>query len=88
MNMVNKGVRRRAKIMRVVVTSREKKLADKELKRLKKELDRERLILVSMGQIARGQQLFAVRSIENETGTESEEEIIKEMMQREQARRN
>ena len=45
MNMVNKGVRRGAKIMKVVVTSREKKLADKELKRRILELDRERLIL-------------------------------------------
>ena len=62
-------------------------MADKDLKRRIKELDRERLILVSMEQIARGQRLFAARSNEMETGTESEEEIIRAMMEREQARR-
>ena len=88
MNIVKKGVRRGAKIMKVVVTSREKKLADKELKRWIIELDRERLILVSMEKTDRGQRLFAARKNEMETGTESEEEIIKEMMEREQAWRN
>ena len=86
--MVNKRVRRGAKIMKVVVISTENKLADKELRRRIKELDRERLILVSMEQIARGQRLFAARSNEMVTGTELEEEIISEMMEREQTRRN
>ena len=53
--------------MRVVVTIKAK-LADKELKRWIKELDRERLILESMEQIARGQRLFAARSNEMELG--------------------
>ena len=74
--------------MRVIVTSKEKKLADKELKRRTKELDREWLILVCMEQILRGQRLFAARSNEMETGTESEEEMIREMMEKELARRN
>ena len=85
---MNKRIRRGTKIMRVVVTSKEKKLADKELKMRIKELDRERLVLVSMEQIARGQQLFAARSDEVETGTETKKEMIREMMEREQARRN
>ena len=66
---MNKRVRRGTKIKRVVKTSKEKKLADKELKRRIKELDRERLILVSMERIARGQRLFAARSNEMEDGT-------------------
>ena len=74
---MNKHVRRGTKIMRVVVTSTEKKLADEELKRPIKELDRERLILVSMEQIARGQRLFAARSNEMEARMESEEMIRK-----------
>ena len=74
--------------MKVVVNSKEKKLADRELRRRIKELDRERLILVSMEQIAHGKWLFAARSNGMETGTESEEVIIREMIEREEAKKN
>ena len=55
MNTVNdKRASRGLRMMKVVVNSKEKKLADRELRRRLKELDRERLILVSMEQIAVG----------------------------------
>ena len=69
---MNQRVRRGTKIMRVVVTSKEKKLAD--------------MILVSMEQTALGQRLFAARTNEMEAGPESE--MIREKMERERARRN
>ena len=79
MNTVNKRARRGLKMAKVMVNSKEKKLADRELRRRINELDRERLILSSMEQIARGQWLFAARSNGMETGTKSEEKIIREM---------
>ena len=88
MNTVNKRARCGLKMMKVVVNNKEKKLADRELRRQIRELDRERLILVSMEQINRGKRLFAARGNGMETGTESEEEIIREMKDREEAKKN
>ena len=88
MSTVNKRARSGVRMMKVVVNSKEKKLADRELRRRIKELDRERLILVSMEQIARGKRLFAARSNETETGTASEEEIIRKIKEREEAKKN
>ena len=79
MNAVNKRARRGVRMMKWVVNSEEKKLADRELRRRIKELDRERLILVSMEQISRVKRLLAARSNVTETGTESEEDIIREI---------
>ena len=87
MNTINKRARRGVKMMKVVVTKKEK-LVDKKLRRRIKESDRERLILVSGEHIARGQRLFAARSNEMETGKESEVEIKREMKEKEAAKRN
>ena len=73
-------------MMKVVVNSKEKKLAATELRI--KELDRYRLILVSMEQIARAKWLFAARSNGTEKRTDSEEEISRERKEREEARKN
>ena len=72
---MNKGVRRGGKIMKVLVTSREKKFADKELKRRIKLLNIETRVLVSMERIAQ-RRLFAARSEELNSGDESEEEWL------------
>ena len=64
---MNKGARRGAKIMKVLVTSRERKLADRELKRRMKLLDMEVRVLIRMKQIAQGR-LFAARGEESNSG--------------------
>ena len=58
--------------MKVLVTSRERKLADRELKRRMKLLDMEVRVLIRMKQIALGR-LFAARGEESNSGNESEE---------------
>ena len=64
--------------MKVLVTSRERKLADRELKRRMKLLDMEVHVLIRMKQIAQGR-LFAARGEESNSGNESEEEWLKIM---------
>ena len=86
MNMTatsKKSANRGVKSMRVIVNKEKKKMAEPELRKGNKELERERKILVSMEQISHGKQLFVARShiIENET--ESEREILKGMLERE-----
>ena len=74
MNTVNnKRASLGVKIMKAIVNSKERKWADRELERRIKELDRKRLTLVSMEQIARGKRLFAAWIDGMETGTESED---------------
>ena len=51
---MNKGVRRGAQIMKVLGTSWERKLADRELKRRIKLLNMEMRVLVSMKKTAQG----------------------------------
>ena len=75
---MNKGVRRGAKIMKVLVTSRERKLADRELKRRIKLLNMEMGVLVSMKKIAQGR-LFAAKGEESNSGNESEEDWLRIM---------
>ena len=75
---MNKGARRGVKIMKVLVTSRERKLADRELKRRMKSLDMEARVLIRMTQIAQGR-LFAARGEESNSGNESEEEWLRIM---------
>ena len=64
--------------MKVVVTSREKRLADRELKRRMKLLNMEVRVLTRMKQIAQGR-LFAARGEESNSGNESEEEWLRIM---------
>ena len=75
---MNIGDRRGAKIMKVLVTSRERKLADRELKRRKKLLNMEMRVLVSMKKIAQGR-LFAAKGEESNIGNELEEEWLRIM---------
>ena len=67
-----------AKIMKVVVTSRERKLTERELKRRMKSLDVDARVLIRMTQIAQGR-LFAARGEESNSGNESEEEWLRIM---------
>ena len=67
-----------AKIMKVVVTSRERKLTERELKRRMKSLDVDARVLIRMTQIAQGR-LFAARGEESNSGIESEEEWLRIM---------
>ena len=75
---MNNGVRRGAKIIKVLMTSRERKLADRELKRRIKLLNMEMRVLVSRKKIAQGR-LFAAKSEESKSGNESEEEWLRIM---------
>ena len=54
MNTVINRAGRGVRMMKVVANSKEKKLADRELRRRLKEVDRERLILICKEQIACG----------------------------------
>ena len=65
------------------VNNKKRKMAERELRRRIKELERERRILTSMEQTARGKLLFAASSQTIQKGTESEEEIWKGMLERE-----
>ena len=67
-----------AKIMKVVVVSRERKLTERELKRRMKSLDVDARVLIRMTQIAQGR-LFAARGEESNSGNESEEEWLRIM---------
>ena len=84
----DKRASRGVRMMKVVVNSKERNLADRELRRRIKDLDRERLILVSKEKIARGKRLFTARRNGTGTGTGSEEEIIRETNEREDAKKN
>ena len=64
--------------MKVVVTSRERKLTERELKRRMKSLDVDARVLIRMAQIAQGR-LFAARGEESNSGNESEEEWLRIM---------
>ena len=64
--------------MKVLVTSRERKLADRELKRRMTLLDMEVRVLIRMKQIAQGR-LFAAMGEESNSGNESEEEWLRIM---------
>ena len=64
--------------MKVVVTSRERKLTERELKRRMKSLDVDARVLIRMTQIAQGR-LFAARGEESNSGNESEEEWLRIM---------
>ena len=64
--------------MKVLVTSRERKLADRELKRRMKLLDMEVRVLIRMKQIAQGRWI-AARGEESNSGNESEDEWLRIM---------